>query len=453
MPRKNTRPVRDNSPKKTARQGAPTRRSQPVKGRKPADREKPAQESRAAQASFAGILWPLITRPTGPRNQAPLPSSPLAHLDYPTELAIKNQALSLFWEQHRLPGKPEPIIESPRPRHYRTTTKRKTVVRGNTLFLLFNDHATLAQHAPFVRSPLEPEEHSLIYEFLQKKISEPAYRLVASHLNYLIIRGSYAEQAVIFNVDTMNGPLVRKLKLLSDHLQKLSTTVTSVSIYPDPSCSEYYLEERQSSDILQFKKLFGRGELVVSHHGIRYFYNPTSFSQVNESMVEIMLDMAHELLAPDPAETLLDLYCGYGLFSHFLAPAYKEVTGIDAEGPSIRAATANKKGNPRSRNARFLAQRITAASVEKIPMPADGSQEILLLDPPRQGPQDGVISALGRREPKKVLHIHCGVDQIPVSIGKWKKQGYRVRRVVPLDMFPGTAGLEVLILLARERTG
>lgn len=377
----------------------------------------------------------------------------MAHLEYPAELAIKNQALTLFWQHYRLPGKPEPIIDSPRPRHYRTTSKRKTVVKGNTLLLQFNDHSPHVYHAPFVRSPLEPREHSLIYEFLQKKISEPAYRLVASHLNYLIIRGSYTEQAVIFNVDTMNGPLVRKLKLLSEHLQKLSATITSVSIYPDPSCSEYYLEERQPSDILQFKKLFGRAELVVRHHGIRYFYNPTSFSQVNESMVEIMLDMAHELLAPDPTETLLDLYCGYGLFSHFLAPAYKEVTGIDAEGPSIRAATSNKKGNPSSRNARFLAHRITATAMEKIPMPEDRGTEAILLDPPRQGPQDGVISALAGREPKKVLHIHCGVDQIPVSISKWKKQGYTVRRIVPLDMFPGTAGLEVLILLARERTG
>ncbi|MEN8231780.1 MAG: class I SAM-dependent RNA methyltransferase, partial [Thermodesulfobacteriota bacterium] len=213
--------------------------------------------------------------------------------------------------------------------------------------------------------------------------------------------------------------------------------------------SEYYLEEGQPSDILQFKKLFGKADLAVSHHGCRYSYHPTSFSQVNEAMVPVMLDMAQTLLEPDPAGTLLDLYCGYGLFSHFLAPGYKQVVGIDAEGPSIRAAISNKKSNPASKKARFLSRRITARSVEKIPLPDDLGAETILLDPPRQGPQEGVIAALSRREPRKVLHIHCGLDQIPDSLRQWKQNGYKVQRIVVLDMFPGTAGLEVLILLSR----
>jgi tRNA/tmRNA/rRNA uracil-C5-methylase (TrmA/RlmC/RlmD family) len=401
--------------------------------------------------TFAGLLRPLVAEPAGPQVTVTLQSSPLAHLDYPEELRIKNQALGMFWKHFRLPGQPEPIISCPKPRRYRTTSKRKTVLKGNTLYLLFNDRALRFQKKPFMESPLEPPEHGRIFEFLQQKISEPAFKQVAGHLNYLIIRGSYTERALIFNVDTLNGPLVRKLKLLAGHLQKLPDPISSVSIYPDPSCSDYYLEEAQPSDILKFKNLFGKKELTVSHHGCRYSYHPTSFSQVNEAMVPVMLDMARELLEPDPTETLLDLYCGYGLFSHFLAPGYKQVVGIDAEGPAIRAAIFNKKFNPASKKARFLARRITARSVEKIPLPDDLSAEIILLDPPRQGTQEGVIKALSRREPRKVLHIHCGVDQIPDSLRQWRQHGYKIRRIVPLDMFPGTAGLEVLILLEKSR--
>ena len=125
--------------------------------------------------------------------------------------------------------------------------------------------------------------------------------------------------------------------------------------------------------------------------------------------------------------------------------------GIDAEGPSIRSAISNKKFNPASKKARFLARRITARSVEKIPLPDDLSAETILLDPPRQGTQEGVIAALSRREPRKILHIHCGVDQIPGSLRQWQQNGYKVKRILPLDMFPGTAGLEVLILLEMGR--
>jgi tRNA/tmRNA/rRNA uracil-C5-methylase (TrmA/RlmC/RlmD family) len=440
--RKQYRPKREYSQKQPTKNGHSLRDSLPANSLRSVKEE-------PSPVTFASLLRPLIAEPSIPQSPAILQSSPLAHLDYPAELKNKNKALAQFWKQFHLPGKPEPIIASPRPRHYRTTSKRKAVLKGNTLYLLFNDRALRSQQNPFVESPLEPPEHSRIYTFLQQKISEVPFKLVAAHLNYLIIRGSYKERAVIFNVDTLNGPLVRKLKMLAGHLQKLPERVASACIYADPSCSDYYLEERQTSDIMQFKKLFGKVDLAVSYHGRRYFYHPTSFSQVNESMVPVMLDMARALLQPHPDETLLDLYCGYGLFSHFLAPGYKKVVGVDSEGPSIQAAISNKKFHPASRKGRFLARRITRGSVEKIPLPDDLGVETILLDPPRQGPQEGVIGALSRREPLKVLHVHCGVDQIPDALHQWKQHGYKLRRIVPLDMFPGTAALEVLILLMR----
>ena len=42
----------------------------------------------------------------------------------------------------------------------------------------------------------------------------------------------------------------------------------------------------------------------------------------------VMLTNPRELLEPKPDETILDLYCVYGLFSHFLAPSYKHVLGL-----------------------------------------------------------------------------------------------------------------------------
>jgi hypothetical protein len=190
----------------------------------------------AGGPSFAGLVLSLF--PSAAAEEASA-SAPLAHLDYSAELQVKNQGLSLFWQHYRLPGRPEPVEASPRPRHYRTTSKRKTALRGSTLYLLFGDKASQNQKRPFVESPLEPAAHTEIYRFLQWKLSEPAYRLAAQHLNYLIIRGSYAEQAVIFNIDLLNAPLIRKLKLLAGHLQKLPEPVVAAFVYHDPSRSDY----------------------------------------------------------------------------------------------------------------------------------------------------------------------------------------------------------------------
>lgn len=345
-------------------------------------------------------------------------------------------------------GRPESVATSPRPRSYRTTSKRRTVLLGSALFLLFGDKVIRPQNKqPFLPSPFEPPEHEDIYRFLQQKLSEPPFRPTAAHLNYLIIRGSYLERAVIFKVDVLNGPLVRKLKILADHLKKLETTVSAAFIYLDPSGSDYYLESRRPADTLHFKKLFGPDQLAVAHEDCRYLFHPTSFSQINESMAPVLLNRARELLAPAVDGHLLDLYCGYGLFSHYLAPLYKQVLAIDAEGSSIRAAKANSHMNRgRGGRTKFLDRRITERLFAR-ELAAPTVPENILLDPPRQGPLPCIINALSRRSPQRVLHIFCSVDQIPNALKEWQANDYRVRRIVPLGMFPGSANLEVLILL------
>lgn len=428
----------------------------PVKRKNTKLREQQGGPTAAAGGanSFFSLLKPLVPPMPLPgkgkgKRVMPLPGEPLAHLAYAEELQIKDEGLKRFWKQHRLQGTPEPVIASPRPRGYRTTSKRKALLYGPTLYLFMVDKEARGRKRKraFSPSPLEPPEHERIYRFLQQKLSEPAYRLVASHLNYLIIRGGYQQQAVIFNVNLMNGPLVRKLKMLAGHLQKCAEPVSAAFIYFDPSRSDYYLESRRPADALHFKKLFGPDLLTVNHGDCRFRFHPTSFSQVNESMVPKMLGLASEMLAPAADEYLLDLYCGYGLFSHFLAPHYKQVLGVDAEGPSIRAAGANIRLNSRrGGRTKFLAKRIESKFLEDL-MSTYAPPESVLLDPPRQGPHAGVIAALCRMRPRNVLHVFCGVDQIPASLKEWRAGGYQVCRVAALDMFPGSVNLEVLVLL------
>lgn len=401
-------------------------------------------------SSFAGYVHSMIEEAGRKTDRFDLQNEPLVRLAYSDELEIKNEALAKFWRKHELPGFPERVRESPKPRRYRTTSQRKTMLKGSRFQLLFGDTRSDIPKKAFVESLLEPRAHKEIYVFLQKKLSEPENRVVAAHLNYLIIRGNYQEYGVIFNVDLLSGVIVRRLKIIAGQLQKQGQNVRSAFIYLDPTKSGYYLENKKVAVPVQFKKLFGPSLLNVEHDGVLFQFHPTSFSQVNESMVPLMLGEARALLAPSPDSRLVDLYCGYGLFSCYFCNSYKQVYAIEADGTSIQSAKNNAQHIPGKSNIRFLAGRITADLLDSF-LPNKPMQETIILDPPRQGPKEGVIEALCRRKPHAVLHIFCGVDQIPVSLHNWKKGGYGVERVVPLDMFPGTVNLEVLVLLSPVR--
>lgn len=412
----------------------------------PSQKPRTGDGRRAGGSSAPGLFSRLIVAqlPGGRPPTSALAGEDLAHLDYEDELALKTAALASFWRKNRLAGELGTLVASPLPRGYRTTSKRRVDVLGSAAHLFLGDRKARRDTPVFSASSLEPDEHAELYRSLQAKLSEPGFRIVAEHLGWVIVRGSYRERAVVFNIDMLTGPLVRKLKALGRHLAAGEPSVTAAFVYVDKTGSDYYLEARRPTDSLNFKKLFGPESLRVAFGDLRLSFHPTSFSQVNESIVPQMLSIAAKTLKPRSDEYLIDLYCGYGLFSLALAGRVREVVGLDAAEPSIEAARSNAR-RLKYRRARFNTGRISTNSVARLPMP--GGDEIVVLDPPRNGTENGVIEAIAARGPRRVLHIFCSVDEIPAALRKWKAARYVPGRVVPLDMFPGTPNLEVFVEL------
>ena len=389
-----------------------------------------------------------ITRRSAPAGQS-LAAESLAHLEYPQELAGKNQALQEFWKAHHLPQTPGAIVAAPKPRQYRTTTKRQVLVDKGQLHLLFTQEYNTDQTDQTDQarqSRLEPTEHVALYALLAAKLNEPSYRLLTGVLNFVIIRGNYTERTVLFNVSQLDGTIVRKLKHLGDWLPTVDPAAVAAFIFHDPTRSRFYLDTGYSAGLIKTKRLYGPGTIRVNFGGSRYVFPPTVFSQVNEAMVPLLLATVKELLQPAPEEQLIDLYCGYGLFTLYLAGSYARACGLEAAPESIAAAEKNSRYFPAASQVRFRVSRIAGdAFLPLLPKP-DGRREVVLADPPRQGMPPDVIAAVCRRKPAKILEACCGIDEIPRQIAAWQAGGYRVKTIRPLDLFPGTPHLETLIL-------
>ena len=387
------------------------------------------------------ITFSNALRESMPKTLSSLPLLSIAILDYKDELAVKNKAFALFCEKNGLPS-PEEVIASPLPRNYRTTTKRRAIFENGEFSLAFGED-DCSEYA----EPLEPEEHLAIYKLVEGYLKKPDFKALAEAMNWLIIRGSYKRRTVIFNVREMNASVVRKLKLMGEHLTASELGVFSAHVYFDPTCSDYYLEARRPTNALAFKTLYGPKDLSLDLGDIRLKYPVTGFSQINESQIPNLLSKAKELLQPNAEEHMLDLYCGYGLFSLGIGKNAKSTFGVEWEGPSIEYAKNSARFLKRM-NAKFLAGKIDAEFVEK-KIPKFREPEVILLDPPRKGVEQGVISALAKRNPKRVLHVFCGTDEIPRSVNQWRMAHYQVSKIQPLDLFPGTPHLETAVLMTK----
>ncbi|HNX48608.1 MAG TPA: hypothetical protein PLS53_00615 [Thermoanaerobaculaceae bacterium] len=371
---------------------------------------------------------------------------PLAALSYPLELELKDEALAAFWQAQHLPGRPQPVVPAPMPRGYRTTTKRRAILDPKGLALTFP--GAVPSGGGLAPSALDLPEHLAVYAFLLERLGRPPGRAMASVLNWVIVRGGPGALAVILNVNVFDARVVRAGKHLAEALQQTPLGVRAGFLYLDPSGSDYYLEARRPTRTLSFKRLFGPDWLQVEAEGVRLRFPPTVFSQVNGAMVGVMTATTGALLAPLEGHTLLDLYCGYGLFSLTVGRPAAAVLGVDFDGPAIEAARASAAYLRCADRVRFLAGRIDGEFLGGRLRPCR-LPEAVLLDPPRQGTAPDVAAALAARQPQRVVHICCGTDEIPREVEAWARVGYRLRQAVPLDLFAGTANLETLLLLTR----
>ncbi len=406
-------------------------------------KDKEFREYRAPFRNEKADIIPYIERLERETKKKFAGPEPLAKMKYDDELRAKDRAFSAYWNDITGSCSAGIIVPSPMPRKYRTTTKRRVHLSQRGL-LLSSDESQKTDRP----SLLEPDSHADIYRILAEMLNTPVNKHIGKFLNFIILRGDYETHTIIFNVKRINSDVVKGFTKISEKLKEHATEITGAYLFHDPEGSKYYLNSSSDVDGLRLKRLFGNRMLTLRAGGITYKYSPDGFSQVNLSICDAMLETAGSLLEHGEGGRLLDLYSGYGFFSCYLASSYNEVTGIDFAESSIDSARDNMKMIKTKAKWTFHSRRIDVRSLKDI-LPEPGISEYIILDPPRNGTAPGVIAAVAERDPELVLHIFCGVETIPGEIEQWRYAGYQPVKCIPLDMFPGTPDVEVMVLLKR----
>jgi tRNA/tmRNA/rRNA uracil-C5-methylase (TrmA/RlmC/RlmD family) len=160
------------------------------------------------------------------------------------------------------------------------------------------------------------------------------------------------------------------------------------------------------------------------------------FRQVN--------DEAAPLLAAEVAtlagcgDILIDAYCGAGFFAKKLLSGFSRVIGIDWDERAIN--TARHEALPTEDYRAGNTAELLPGVLREFP------GAVALLDPPAQGLAPEVIEALLTTPPARIVYVSCDPATLARDIAALSS-AFRPARVIPLDMFPQTASIEVACLL------
>jgi 23S rRNA (uracil1939-C5)-methyltransferase len=161
----------------------------------------------------------------------------------------------------------------------------------------------------------------------------------------------------------------------------------------------------------------------------------------NASLVKTVLDFC----SITEEESVLDLFCGMGNFSVPLAEQAKSVFGIEGQGSAIRSAKKNSSRAGQD-NTEFQKQPIHAACAE---LAKTGKTfDCIVIDPPRQG-APGLARILDALCRKRLIYISCDPATLCRDLADLLHQGFRLKKLQPIDMFPQTHHIETVALLEK----
>jgi tRNA/tmRNA/rRNA uracil-C5-methylase (TrmA/RlmC/RlmD family) len=198
------------------------------------------------------------------------------------------------------------------------------------------------------------------------------------------------------------------------------------------------------------------------HYTLRALASSRVFSQTNDDVADALRDLVVNLVPPNQ-ELLIDAYCGAGFFAKALLDKFERVIGIDWDKFAIAAAKENvtEKETYIAGDVEEELQKVGAVHLNRPPRvngihngrlrsiaPTFERERVtLIVDPPATGLSSAVRNAILDLAPTTLIYVSCNPPTLARDLRELQEK-FIIESVTPLDMFPQTAEIEVLVHLA-----
>ncbi len=252
-------------------------------------------------------------------------------------------------------------------------------------------------------------------------------------------------RSLVVRVGCHTPEIMATLVVSSDSDRRLRTATRRV--LKDDAPTSMHLNLHESDDEFIFgertRRLQGSERMRDQVAGTSFLMSPSAFFQTNVRAAEILVSLVVDAI-PE-ASRVVDLYAGSGLFAIPLALAGHEVLAVEENPLAVGDGEAALRLNAAARDrCRFAARRVEGA------LASLRRADAVVLDPPREGCSSSVLGGVFQRlRPARVVLVSCNPEALATELTTIDRNGYRIRSLQPVDMFPHTAHIETVAILDR----
>ncbi|MEN3014131.1 MAG: 23S rRNA (uracil(1939)-C(5))-methyltransferase RlmD [Endomicrobiia bacterium] len=195
--------------------------------------------------------------------------------------------------------------------------------------------------------------------------------------------------------------------------------------------------------------IYGEKHIKETLNYVNYLIYPATFFQTNTRCCEKL----YELILNELEEgNTLDLYCGTGGITLQIAKHKPEgkIIGIDSSKQNIEVALENAKINSISFDiVEFINDNVENFLLKLWKSKFMANLSNIIVDPPRPGLSRKVKSILNDTGVFKIIYVSCNPKTLYEDLKSFVKF-YKIKKIIPVDMFPHTNHIEVICVLEHK---
>lgn len=325
-----------------------------------------------------------------------------------------------------------PTLPSPKQQGYRN--KAQYPVREQNGDVCVGFYGKRSHNVIECRCAIQPDVFDEIASFIKqfmKKRNILAYNelTLKGSLRHIYLRRGNGIMVCL----VVNGELPYKNEL-AQQLAVQFADITTICINYNDENTNVILGDK-------YEILYGDGYLEDTLLDKKFRISPAAFYQVNHDGCECLYTAVKNLADVKEHERVLDLYCGIGTIGLCAADTARELVGVEIVPEAVEDAKVNAKINGIV-NASFYAA--DAGDVSKV---ANGEFDVIIVDPPRKGCDKRTLDFIIEKSPKRLVYVSCDSATLARDLEILTQNGFEIKTVQPVDMFPRTNHVECCVLL------
>ena len=332
----------------------------------------------------------------------------------------------------------EEILGAEQPLHYRNKSIYPISPAGEVGFYRARSHQVVHVEHCLIQKPEADALAQAVRDYIARFQVEPYNEATGRGLlRHLYVRTSCRGESLACLL--VNGSRLPHEEELVAMLRAAAPGVCGVVLGENTRRGNAILGDR-------YRTLWGRDYLTDTLCGLELRLSVPSFYQVNHDQAQRLYEKALEYAGLTGRELAVDLYCGAGTITQVLARRARHVIGGEIVPEAIRDAEDSARRNG-VENVEFLcgdASRLAAELRQRGLRP-----DVICVDPPRKGLAPDVVEAAASMTPGRIVYVSCDPATLARDVARFAPLGYCPVRACAVDLFPGTAHVETVVLLSK----